>query len=188
MEIQTGTKLYASRVRTEVESNLAEFVKSDQHLVAVAGGMGKSIGLPAGGAVTVTPGNKLQAIPTASDKLTAEQRLAIEKAAVTFGSATLPMLKKYVPGLTGAIDGIDVVFATKIAFDAWADPERQSIVKPVIKTTRAFFELVDVAQAAIPALKQIPYLDAVGVLVKVGDSVTQLWTDVSKITRTSPIK
>jgi hypothetical protein len=40
-------------------------------------------------------------------------------------------------------------------------------------------ELVDVAQVAVPALKQIPYLDAVGVFVKVGDSVVQLWTDVS---------
>jgi hypothetical protein len=118
MKIQTTTSFYVSRVRTEVESNVADFVKNDEHLVAVTSDIGKSIGQPPVASVSVAPGEKLHVVPAPSNKLTAEQRLAIEKAAITFGSTTLPLLKKYVPELTGAIDGIDVVFATKNAFDA----------------------------------------------------------------------
>ena len=142
MKIRTNS-LYVSKVRTEMESNIADFVKSDEHLVVVAGNIAKSLGLPTKATVAVAPSDKLHALPVASSNLTAEQRLAIEKAAVTFGSTTLPLIKKYVPGLTGPIDGIDVVFATKNAFDAWADPERQSIVKPLVKTARVLVELVE---------------------------------------------
>jgi hypothetical protein len=106
MDIQTSS-FYVSRVRADGETNLADFVKSDKHLVAVSSDIGNSIGLRPAATVTVPSGDKLQAVPTASSKLTAGQRLAIEKAALTFGSATLPLLKKYVPNLTGAIDGIE---------------------------------------------------------------------------------
>jgi hypothetical protein len=187
MIIQTS-RVYVAPIRTKIDSQLTDFVKSNNHQIAMTGAIGKAIGLRPDVSVKIDSGETLHAVPTASRKLTAEQRLAIEKAAVTFGTSTLPILKNYVPQLTGPIDGIEVVFASKTAFDAWADPERTSVVKPLIKTTRALFEIVDVAQTAIPALKQVPYLDAVGVFVKVGDSVIQLWTDVSKAVGSSATK
>ena len=58
----------------------------------------------------------------------------------------------------------------------------------MIKTARALVELVDVAALAVPALKQVPYLDAVGVVIKVGDSTVQMWTDVSKAVGASDAK
>ncbi len=175
-------------MRPKINSQLTDFVKSDNHHLAMTGTLGKAIGLRPEISVKVDSTETLQAIPAGSGKLTAEQRLAIEKAAMTFGTSTLPILKKYVPQVSGPIDGIEVVFASKAAFDAWADPERTSVVKPLIKTTRALFEIVDVAQIAVPALNQVPYLGAVGVFVKVGDSVIQLWTDVSKVVGSSPKK
>jgi hypothetical protein len=179
MKIVTS-KVYVSKVRTEVESHLGEFVKSDEHHIAVSNDIGTSIELRPEAKVTVPSGQTLQAVPATSPNMTAEKRLAIEKAAVTFVSSTLPMFKKYYPELGGSIDGIELIFASKVAFEAWADPERKSLIKPVIKTARALVELVDVAALAVPSLKQVPYLDAVGVVVKVGDSTVQMWTDVSK--------
>lgn len=187
MIIETS-RVYVSPIRTKIDSGLTNFVESDRHQLAMTGAIAKAVGLRPEFSVKIDSGESLQAIPAKSSKLTAEQRLAIEKATVTLASSTLPILKKYVPQITGPIDGIEVVLASKTAFDAWADPERTSVVKPVIKTTRALFEIVDVAQTVLPALKQVPYLDAVGIFVKVGDSVIQFWTDVSKIAGSSSKK
>src|ERR1044071_4441391 len=121
------SKVYVSKVRTDVEPHLGEFVKNDEHHVAVSNDIGKSIELRSEAKVTVPSGQTLQAVPATSPKMTAEQRLAIEKAAVTFASSTLPMFKKFYPQLSGPIDGVELVFATKNAFDAWADPERKSL-------------------------------------------------------------
>ncbi|HEX6718025.1 MAG TPA: hypothetical protein VF088_12985 [Pyrinomonadaceae bacterium] len=179
MKIQTS-KVYVAKVRTDVEPHLGEFVKSDEHHIAVSDDIGKSIELRPEAKVTVPSGQTLQAVPTTSPKMTAEKRLAIEKAAMTFVSTNLPMIKKIYPQLGGPIEGVELVFASKIAFDAWTDPERKSMVKPVIKTARAFVEFVDVAAVAVPALKKVPYLEAVGVVLKVGDSAFAMWTDIVK--------
>jgi hypothetical protein len=185
MIINTGL-LNVSTVRSVDHSRLTDFVKSDQHRVAMTTDIAKAVGLRPEISVKVDSGQELQALTDKSGKLTPEKRLALEKAAITFGSSTLPILKKYFPIISREIDGVEVVFASKIAFDAWADPERTNVVKPVIKTTRALFELLDVAQVVIPSINQVPYLGAVGVFVKVGDSVYQLWTEVTSIVGSPP--
>jgi hypothetical protein len=175
-----NVKVRISRVRTEVESDVAEFVQSDEHHIAVSHDIGKSIELRPEAQVTVASGQTLQAVSTTSLKMTAEQRLGLEKALADFATANLPILKKAYPQLGGTIGGVELFLASKNALDAWTDPERTSLVKPLIKTARVLFDCLDVAQTHVPALKEVPYLENVGIFLKVGDSVWQLWTDISK--------
>lgn len=178
MKIQTSFNV--SKVRDEHKSELDDLVKDDRHLIAVSGEISKAIGIDPLKTVNTPTGDELHAVPT-ENKLTAEQRLKIETAAITLSGVALPAAKIYLPGLSGSIDGIELVFAGKTAFDAWTDPERTSIITPLLKTSRAFFELLDVAQIAVPSLKNVPYLDHIGVLIKVGDSIFQFYTTTSDI-------
>ena len=180
MLIQTSTKI--SKVNSKLVPAIGTFVISDDHHIALTGELSKALGLTAASAVKVAPDVTLTPITGDDKKITAEQKLKIQDAVVTFGASVLPLLKKYHPEILGPADGIEFIFATKKAFDAFTDSENKSVIKPVIKTTRALMELIDIITPVFPQIKNIPYLETVGVIIKVGDSVWQIYSDVSKAT------
>ena len=178
MIIQQST---ISRVRDESAEKLRPFVEDGTHRIAVTSDMLEPSELTSVSSPTISgDGFTVTGVSISEKKgLTDAQKQAIEKAFVNVSNAALPQLKKYFPEITGPIEGIELILSTKTAFDSWADPENKTIVKPMLKTTRAVFELIDVVRIAIPRLDNVPYMNEVGVLIKVGDSVWQFYHDVS---------
>lgn len=177
-----------AKVNLKAIPKLKKFVSDDEHHISATGDIAKALGLGLDSSVKILPGVTLSPLPVEVNKFTAEQKLKIQDAVVTFGSATLPLLKKYHPALTGSADGIEFVFATKKAIDAFTDNEDKSFIKPTVKTVRALMELIDVLKPAFPQIQNIPYLETIGVIIKVGDSAWQIYSDVSKATSSGIVK
>jgi hypothetical protein len=164
-------------VRRENVAALGSFIADTTHRVSISAGLTKGLGVEHAATISLPLGVELKALR--GEGLTDSQRIAIEKGFVNLSNATLPQIKKHFPEISGPVEGIELILAGKAAFDAWSDPERKTIVKPMIKSTRALFELIDVIKPLVPALHQVPYLDAACAAIKVGDSVWQFYCDAS---------
>jgi hypothetical protein len=177
VEIITGS------IQQDTAKILGPFVADKTHHISIASNPSAGSTEPVAAKALVLPsGARLSPILAPNTKgLTDAQRLQVEKALVTASNGVLPIIKANFPGVSGSIEGIELVLATKTAFDAWSDPQRKSVVKPLFKTTRAMFELLDILKQAMPNLKQVPYVDAIGAVVKVGDSLFQFYADYSEV-------
>jgi|SRR4028119_307393 hypothetical protein len=175
--------IIAGAIQQETANILGPFVADKAHHISIASDPSADSTEPVAATALVLPGGvrlNPMLVPNAKG-LADAQRLKIEKAAVTASNGILPIIKSYFPGVSGPIEGIELVLATKTAFDAWSDPQRGSIVKPLFKSTRALFELFDIIKQAMPSLKQVPYVNAIGAVVKVGDSVFQFYADYTEV-------
>ena len=178
----TQPPIFVAPVRLEVAAKLGNFVADDKHHISFSTGPGDSTGHPSIARFPVAPEVTLHAVSPDSKAWTAAQSLALAKAVATAGTATLPTIKTYYPTATPAIEGFEFVFHTIGSVHAWCDPKKTSVVKPVLKTSRAVVELFDLLKMASPALDKIsPHIQAISVVIKVGDTLYQLYTDIKDV-------
>jgi hypothetical protein len=180
-------KVSFAPIQQGIAASLSPFIADPTHQVAYSSDVGKGFRSIGGITIQVTPNIILKTLPDLrlekpSDVLSAKgldaaQHLKLEKAFVTLSNATLPIIKKYCPQISGPIDGIEFLLASKATLDAFADPERKTVLKPMIKVARTLSELVDIVKVAVPSLGKVPYLEAAGVIIKVGDTLIQFYID-----------
>lgn len=181
MKIQSTLRI--APLSAEPAAALAGFVEDSSHYLAVTADTPAPTKAASFAQVAVDQNLTLKALPSDHKQWSQAQKLAFAKAAASAGSAALPLVRKYLPGISGsAIDGFEFVFSTTQAIHSWSDPKRTSAVKPVLKSARAAFELFDLLKIAMPTLEKAgSYVEAVSVLVKIGDTVYQLYSDVKDI-------
>jgi hypothetical protein len=80
-----------------------------------------------------------------------------------------------------SLDVLEVVIAGKEMFNDWQDHQKTGMIKPALATAETLIELVDLLKPLCPALEQAaPQLATVGFLLKVGDSMYQLYLDLAE--------
>lgn len=166
---------------TDAAQQLRSYVGSDSHMLSVTGDIAADAALQSNQWVALTGGQSLHPIGDTSPGWNAKQQQHFNNSLIGFAGKNLGIVKKYFPETTGPIDGVEFVFASHAAIGAFADPERKSYVKPLIKSSRAIVELIDIAKLAIPGLQNNPYVEVAGVIVKVGDSMYSFYDDMQKI-------
>ena len=175
MLIKTSANLSATL--PESAARLNAYVADKSHSISVSADIAGPTASAAG--TEVAPGAGLTPLPQAQ-ALTPRQNKKVEKALMKFAASQFGHLKAYVPGSAPYIDGAELLFASRTAFNAITDPQRTSMTEPLLKTGRAMAELIDVVKPYLPALNNNPYVDVASVLIKVGDSVYTLHADLTK--------
>lgn len=179
----TKAPIFIAPVRPTIAAKLGDFVADDKHHIALSGGLVRdALGLPLLTQLTVEPEVTFKAVSPDIKLWAPAQRLALAKAFATAGTSTLPTIKTYFPTAAPAVEGFEFVFHSIGAVHAWSDPKQTSVLKPILKTSRAVVELFDLLKMAAPALdKASPHVQAISVFVKVGDTLYQLYTDIKGI-------
>jgi hypothetical protein len=112
-----------------------------------------------------------------------EKQPDVTKSLLKVGETSLALLRKQfpeIPSIGLGLDAIEVVIAGKGVFDDWQDRQRTGMIKPTLATAKTLVELVDLLKPLCPALEQAaPQLATVGLLLKVGDSLYQLYLDLA---------
>jgi hypothetical protein len=179
MHITTTTRTLQTNTKTRDE--LLSYIGSDSHTISVTGDIASETETLSNDFVALSDDQTLHALDEKSQGWNDTQRRHFNNSLIGFAGKNLGLVKKYFPEATGPVDGVELVFSSHAAINAFTDPDRKSYVKPMIKSSRALVELVDVVKLAVPALQNNPYVEVAGVIVKVGDSVYSLYDDMQKI-------
>jgi len=113
-----------------------------------------------------------------------EKQPDVTKSLLKVGETSLALLKDQFPDIPPiglGLDVIEVVIAGKGVFDDWQDHQRTGMIKPTLATAKTLIELADLLTPLCPALEQAaPQLATVGLLLKVGDTMYQLYLDLAE--------
>ena len=105
-----------------------------------------------------------------------ERLKKMRKAYLKMATNSTALIRHQFPALSAPVEGMELVFASYNAFDAWTDPERSGWFAPSLSTARAVMEAIEVFAPIVPGLTEVKdYTKTAGMIIKTLDGFYQVY-------------
>jgi len=173
MIILTSTRM--DPLHAQAGATLVRYAGDKERMVSVTTDVAHSFASAIGKVTKVGPDLLLKGLQLGDPS--SPEAILMKEQAKRFQKAVLNEIRAAHPELKGAFQSFELILSAADAIEALTDPDRNSVIKPALKTSQALCDMVE-AVAPMVGLENNPYVKWVSAIVTVGGFAYRVCAEV----------